>query len=62
MKINKIIYGTTNAGKIQDFKEIIKAHKENFEVLSLKDINFYEDIQENGTTFEENSEIKAKAV
>ena len=62
MKINKIIYGTTNAGKVQDFKEIIKAHKENFEVLSLKDINFNENIEENGTTFEENSEIKAKAV
>ena len=32
------------------------------EILSLKDINFNETIEENGTTFEENSMIKAKAI
>lgn len=30
--------------------------------MSLKDINFNEEIEENGKTFEENSEIKARAV
>jgi XTP/dITP diphosphohydrolase len=58
----KMIYGTGNANKVEDIKAIIKEHKQNIEILSLKDINFNEDIEENGKTFEENSEIKAKAV
>ena len=58
----KMIYGTSNANKVKDIKAIIKAHGANIEVVSLKDIGFSEEIEENGTTFEENSEIKAKAV
>ena len=58
----KMIYGTGNANKVEDIKAIIKEHKQNIEILSLKDINFNEDIEESGKTFEENSEIKAKAV
>ena len=58
----KMIYGTSNLNKINDINKIIKAHRENFKVLSLKDINFDEEIIEDGETFEENSEIKAKAV
>lgn len=57
-----MIYGTSNINKVNDIKSIIKAHGEEIDILSLKDINFTEDIEENGTTFEENSEIKAKAV
>lgn len=58
----RMIYGTSNVNKLKDIKSIIKAHGEDLEVLSLKDICFSEEIEENGTTFEENSEIKAKAV
>lgn len=58
----KMIYGTSNSGKLKDIKEIIKALGEDFEVISLKDINFTDEIVEDGKTFEENSEIKAKAV
>ena len=58
----KMIYGTSNKNKVKDIISIIKAHGEQFEVLSLKDIGFSEEIEENGTTFEENSEIKAVAV
>lgn len=60
--MKKMIYGTTNQNKVKDIKAIIAAHKANMEVLSLKDIGFQEEIEENGTTFEENSEIKAVAV
>ena len=60
--MKKMIYGTTNPNKVKDIKSIIAAHKANIEVLSLKDIGFQEEIEENGTTFEENSEIKAIAV
>ena len=56
----KIIYGTTNLNKIKEMQELLKPY--NFELLSLKDINFSEEIEENGTTFLENSLIKAKAI
>lgn len=58
----KMIYGSSNANKVKDIRAIIKAHEADIEVVSLKDINFVGEIEENGETFEENSEIKATAV
>ncbi len=58
----KMIYGSSNENKVKDIKSIIEANGEKWEVISLKDINFSEEIEENGTTFEENSGIKARAV
>lgn len=56
--MQKIIIATGNAGKIREFKAELK----DYEVLSLRDINFEDDIDENGTTFVENAMIKAKTV
>ena len=50
----KIIYGTSNQGKINQVKEYLEYKKENIEIISLKDIGFNEEIDENGKTFEEN--------
>ena len=61
-KFTHAMHGTTNANKVIDIKAIIAAHGANIEVVSLKDINFYGEIEENGLTFEENSLIKALAV
>lgn len=58
----KIIYGTSNKNKVIEIKKLFKNHNIEAEILSLKDIGFNEKIDENGTTFEENSLIKAKAV
>lgn len=58
----KIIYGTGNQHKIAEIKKLFENHKIETEILSLKDIGFNEDIEENGETFEENSMIKAKAI
>ena len=58
----KIIYGTSNKGKIEQVKEYLEYKKENIEIVSLRDIDFDEEIVENGKTFEENSMIKAKAI
>ena len=58
----KMIYGTGNANKVKDLKAIIHEHKQDIDVISLKDIGFNGEIKEDGKTFEENSEIKAKAV
>ena len=58
----KIIYGTSNQEKINQVKEYLEYKQEDIEILSLKEISFNEEIDENGKTFEENSLIKAKAI
>lgn len=58
----KIIYGTGNIHKVEEIKKLFKNHNIETEILSLKDIGFNEEIEENGETFEENSMIKAKAI
>ena len=56
----KIVLASQNPGKIKEFKEILSRF--GFEVLSLKDIDFHDEIIEDGTTFEENAVIKAKTI
>ena len=58
----KIIYGSSNKHKIEEVETFFKNHKIEAEILSLEDIGFNEEIDENGETFEDNSMIKAKAV
>lgn len=53
-----IILASNNEHKLKEFREILKQYN----VLSLKDIGFTEDIDETGTTFEENSMIKVNAI
>ena len=58
--MDKIVFATTNAGKIKEIKEILADF--DVEVASMKEMNITADIEENGATFEENSLIKARAV
>lgn len=58
----KIIYGTTNKGKVESIKKIVKAHRFDAEIYTNKDIGFDKEIVEDGKSFEENSEIKARAI
>jgi non-canonical purine NTP pyrophosphatase, rdgB/HAM1 family len=58
--MDKIVFATTNAGKIKEIKEILADF--DVEVVSMKEMNITADIEENGATFEENSLIKARAV
>ena len=58
----KILYGTGNKAKVEAMKKIIKVHMFDAELYTIKDIGFNQDVEENGTTFEENSEIKALAI
>ena len=58
----KIIYGSSNKAKLQEVKDFFTNNNIDAELLSLKDINFNQEIEENGQTFEENSLIKAKAI
>lgn len=58
----KIIFGTSNKAKVEALRKIIKNLKIDLEIETIKDINFSGEIVEDGTTFEENSAIKAKAI
>lgn len=57
----KFVLASRNRKKIEEIKQILSGSLLfDFELLSLDDIGFNEDIDENGTTFEENALIKAK--
>lgn len=60
----KIVFASGNAGKIKEMDYLINKNldKLGIELLSLKDVGFTDEIIENGKTFEENAEIKARAV
>ena len=54
---NKLLIATKNQGKVGEFKEFLKELP--FEIVSLKDLNITEDIEEDGKTYQENSQKKA---
>lgn len=56
----RIIFATGNQDKMIEIKEILSNVKA--EILSMKEAGIMLDIVENGTTFEENALIKARAV
>lgn len=58
----KILYGTGNKAKVEAMKKIIKVHGFDAELFTIKDVEYNQDVEETGTTFEENSEIKALAI
>jgi XTP/dITP diphosphohydrolase len=58
--MKKIIFATSNEGKMREIRELLKDL--DIELLSLKDAGLNPDIDENGTTFEENAIIKAKLI
>lgn len=53
-----IVLASNNKHKIKEFKEMLP----DYQILSLNDINYLDEIEETGTTFEENSLIKAKTI
>lgn len=58
--MKEILIATSNAHKVQEFSHMLKPL--GFQVKSLLDIAESFAIEENGTTFEENALIKARAV
>jgi len=56
--MKKIVLASNNKHKIKEFNEILN----DYEILSLRDIGYFEDIVEDGNSFFENSMIKAQAV
>ena len=56
--MKELILASNNAHKVEEIKSILDDYK----ILTLKDIGYYEDIIEDGTTFEENALIKARTI
>lgn len=56
----RIVFATGNAGKLREIKEILGDME--LEIISMKDAGIQTDIEENGSTYEENALIKARAV
>lgn len=60
MEKREIVIASTNAGKIREFRQMLEP--EGYIVRSLADFPDMPEIEETGTTFEENAVIKAQAV
>lgn len=58
--MKKIVVATTNQGKLNEFRQMLEPV--GYEVLSLEDLEEPIEIDETGTTFEENAIIKAQSV
>lgn len=56
----KILMATSNQDKIREIRQILK--DTDMEVLSLTEAGIEKDIEETGTTFEENAALKAESI
>ena len=57
---HRIIFATGNAGKMREIREILSDF--GLEILSMKEAGVATDIVEDGSTYEENALLKARAV
>lgn len=55
-----IIFATGNMGKLREVKQIMEGLP--YEIISMKEAGLEADVEETGTTFEENAILKAKAI
>jgi XTP/dITP diphosphohydrolase len=55
----KLVFASHNQNKVTEIKSLLP---ETFEILSLTEIGFNEEIEETGLTLDENSKIKAQTV
>ena len=56
----RLVFATGNQGKMREIREIMEGS--GYEIVSMKEAGVDIDIEEDGTTFEENALIKARAV
>ena len=58
----RIILATHNKNKVVEMQKVLNALFDDVSVITADEAGFTDDIEENGTTFEENALIKARAV
>jgi XTP/dITP diphosphohydrolase len=56
----KIVFATNNEGKLREVKQIFSDF--GMDIISLKDLNYSDDIPETGKTFKDNAFIKADTI
>lgn len=56
--MQKIVVASGNKAKLREIRQIFQG----YEVVSMQEAGFADDVEETGTTFEENALIKARAV
>jgi len=61
-KKKQLVLATQNLGKIKEFERLLKSANLEIEVLGLKDFPDMPDVEETGSTFAENSLLKARAI
>lgn len=55
-----LIVATSNKGKLNEIREVLS--EMNLNIISMRDAGYFDEIEENGRTFEENALIKVRAV
>lgn len=60
MSIERLVLGTKNPAKIQEWKKMIGEFDPEMEVVEISDIGDFPDAVEDGNTFQENAKKKAK--
>ena len=58
--MTKIIFATGNENKLREIRQIMADC--DVEIISMKEAGVFEEIEENGSTFEENALLKAEAI
>lgn len=58
--MNQILAGTSNKHKVEEFKRALTHLLPDLQILMTSDFPSFPDVEENGSTFEENASIKAK--
>ncbi|MFA6309301.1 MAG: XTP/dITP diphosphatase [Clostridia bacterium] len=58
--MRKFVVASKNLGKLNEIKEILKDFR--FDVISMGDVGISDDVEEIGSTFEENAVIKAEKI
>lgn len=56
----RLIFATKNKNKMKEIRQILDG--KGYEILSMEEAGIYLDVVEDGTTFEENALIKARAI
>ncbi|HHY26048.1 MAG TPA: XTP/dITP diphosphatase [Desulfitobacterium dehalogenans] len=54
----KVLLATQNRGKVKELQDLLSG--EDIEVLSLEDLDHWEEVEETGSTFAENAAMKAR--
>ena len=55
----KLVFATNNLNKLKEVQQMLSS---SFEILSLKDINCFEEVEETETTLEGNAKLKANYI